>query len=553
MKEKILWGLALSLLMTGCYEDLGNYDYHAINELEVEGIEDSYSVDVDDNFKITPTLTGTLYSDTSRFTYKWEIGSDTYETHDLNIQVNTQPGYKYSRFIVTDKETGVKTYKEFGVNVSSSTAGDLIVVLSKYQGRSELSYLRLDKPANWVVNYMKERTGYDMGSNPQQLTICYTPSARNTPFVNKNGRVMVLSDKVVHLIDKNSMTPDTVTQTLDVEAYTQVISYPKPDISGYRSEFITEGIGLWRFTTYGSQCANNIFEISNGHLFAASYLAPSVWSADYYYDIASPYTNGYLAPFGYWDDMSETPSGRLVQMGYSLGNFIVYDQNNCRFAKGSTYGSSISEIAEEDVKAFPSCNLKWGSATSRPNNTSLAVLSNGNQCCFVLLQDGTNATMGNETKTLAGEIGCGSVVSDASSFYMMNFNDYLLFSNGNALYRYNIMNISSGTAPAERDKVFSLTDFGYDSNAVITDICVSRTEKTLLVGVSRYGSDTEAQGEETKGDLLYFDLDASTATPTYNAEKSAKGISGIPIDVQIKYQTHYRNGIDRYGVLQDNI
>lgn len=553
MKAKILCGLTLSLLMTGCYEDLGNYDYHDINELEIEGIEDSYSVDVDDNFKINPKLTGTLYSDTSRFTYKWEIGSDTYETYDLDIQINTQPGYKYSRFIVTDKETGVKTYKEFGVNVSSSTAGDLIVVLSKYQGRTELSYLRLDKEANWAVNYMKDRTGYDLGSNPQQLTICYTQSARSTPFVNKNGRVMVLSDNVVHLIDKNMMTPDTITQTLTQDAYTQLVSYPKPSISGYKSEFIMEGIYLWRFVVYGAQMMNHIMEISNGHLFTAASLAPSIWSASYSYDVESPYKNGYLAPFGYWDDMSDTQNtATLVHMGYELGDFIIYDKNNYRFATASAYGS-VKSIDEADVKAFTGYNLKWGSATNRPNNTSLAVLSNGSQCRLVLLQDGTNATTGNSTKVLAGEIGGGTVVGDKSSFYMMKYNDNLLFSNGNSLYRYNIMNITSGTAPSEKDKVFDLTQYGYDSNAVITDICVSRTENTLLVAVSRYGSDTEAQGEEAKGDLLYFDLDASTVTMTYNAEKSAKGISGIPVDVQIKYQTHYRNGIDRYGVLQDNI
>lgn len=115
------------------------------------------------------------------------------------------------------------------------------------------------------------------------------------------------------------------------------------------------------------------------------------------------------------------------------------------------------------------------------------------------------------------------------------------------------MNIGSGIAPAEKDKVFDLTQYGYDASAVITDICVSRTEKTMLVGVSRYGNDKEGMGDEPKGDLLYFDLDKGTVTLTYQAEKSHKGISGIPVDVEIKYQNHYRNGEDMSGVLKDNI
>lgn len=115
------------------------------------------------------------------------------------------------------------------------------------------------------------------------------------------------------------------------------------------------------------------------------------------------------------------------------------------------------------------------------------------------------------------------------------------------------MDISSGTAPAERNKVFDLTQLGYDSNAVITDICVSRTEKTMLVGVSRYGNDADAMGEEAKGDILYFDLDKGAGTLQYNEAKSSRGVAGIPVDVEIKYQTHYRNGEDVYGVLKDNI
>ena len=165
---------------------------------------------------------------------------------------------------------------------------------------------------------------------------------------------------------------------------------------------------------------------------------------------------------------------------------------------------------------------------------------------MVLLQSGTAASGKGTTKKLVGEMGAGNTMNANSSFYMMKYNEYLLYATGNKLYRYNTLDITSGTAPNEtRNKVFDLTQFGYDASAVITDICVSRTEKTLLVGVSRYGDDAEAMGEEAKGDILYFDLNSSTMDIQYNEEKSHKGVAGIPVDVEIKYQTHYRNGIDR--------
>ena len=557
MNKNIIWSGAIALLplLAGCYKDEGNYEYHAINELEIKGLEDNYTVDADDSLIITPELQGTLYSDTARFSYSWEIGTDEVsKSHDLRIQVDMTPGYKYSRYIITDKETNVRTYKDFGVNVSSSTAGDLILVMSKYQGRAEMSYLRLDKPANWAVNYFMNRNKWrSLGSNPQQLAVLYTKSPKNMPFVNANGRVMAIVDNVVNLIDKNTMLYDTISPVLTVDAYLQTVSYPKPSIEAYKSEFVSEGIALWRKVTYNEQHYCHFIEVSAGRLFYAAMMSPmSYWTTDYFYDVASPYKNGYFSPFGYWDDMSDTPSGRLQQAGFELGDYIVFDKVNGRFAFSDPYGDVYS-IEVEDVPQFQGYTMQWGSATNRPNNTSLAVLNDGSQCRLVLLQDGKNSTSGNATKKLAGNVSGGNVMTPNSRFHMMKYNDYLFFCNGNSLYRYNIMNIGSGIAPAEKDKVFDLTQYGYDASAIITDICVSRTEKTMLVGVSRYGNDNEGMGDEPKGDLLYFDLDKGTVTLTYQAEKSHKGISGIPIDVEIKYQNHYRNGEDMSGVLKDNI
>lgn len=557
MNKNIIWSGAIALLplLAGCYKDKGNYEYHAINELEIKGLEDNYTVDADDSLIITPELQGTLYSDTARFSYSWEIGTDEVsKSHDLRIQVDMTPGYKYSRYIITDKETNVRTYKDFGVNVSSSTAGDLILVMSKYQGRAEMSYLRLDKPANWAVNYFMNRNkGRSLGSNPQQLAVLYTKSPKNMPFVNANGRVMAIVDNVVNLIDKNTMLYDTISPVLTVDAYLQTVSYPKPSIEAYKSEFVSEGIALWRKVTYNEQHYCHFIEVSAGRLFYAAMMSPmSYWTTDYFYDVASPYKNGYFSPFGYWDDMSDTPSGRLQQAGFELGDYIVFDKVNGRFAFSDPYGDVYS-IEVEDVPQFQGYTMQWGSATNRPNNTSLAVLNDGSQCRLVLLQDGKNSTSGSATKKLAGNVSGGSVMTPNSRFYMMKYNDYLFFCNDNSLYRYNIMNIGSGIAPSEKDKVFDLTQYGYDASAIITDICVSRTEKTMLVGVSRYGNDNEGMGDEPKGDLLYFDLDKGTVTLTYQAEKSHKGISGIPVDVEIKYQNHYRNGEDMSGVLKDNI
>ena len=554
-KLNIFYILLLVFGLPGCYDDLGNYDYREINEIEVDSIRSLYEVDVDDSLCINPIIRGTQYSDTSRFTYEWEIANKIVDsTHNLNIVVNMSPGNKVCRYIVKDKETSVKRYYQFRLNVSSSTAGDLLMVLSKYQGRAELSYLRLDKEANWAINYYQERNGEDLGKEPQQLLPCYAESTVAYPFSCWLGRLMVLCDNQVSLFDKSTLQIDTLHPYLAGEDYTGVASYPEPDIEGYKSEYLSEVIDIWRQNAYGSgyQTNNTFCEISGGTLYTVNNVSNGVWSPNYKYKAKSPYVDGKFTNFAYWDAMTPTLTepGKKAQYGYDPGDLIVFDEVNGRFAYAN-YGS-VYEIKEADVKAFPGYRLFWGSATVRPNDASIAVITNGSDCKLLMLEDGKD-DKDRDTKKLVGEVSGGNVVGADSKFYMMKNNEYLFFSNKNKLYLYNILNISSKSVPSEGNKVLDLSDYGYDAEVVITDVCVSRTERTLILGVSRYGSDAEAMGDEAKGDILYFDLNASTLNLTYREDKSAKGVAGIPVDVEIKYQTHWRDGIDATGSVIDKI
>ena len=555
MRKNNLLYLLIAFCFSACYDDMGNYSYREINTLEVEGIESLYSRDVDDSLHIVPVLQGTMYSDTSRFTYEWEIErSIKARTPEFHYLIDLTPGEKKCRYIVTDKETGIKSYASFRLNVSSSTAGDLIVILSKYKGHAEMSYLRLDKEANWVVNFYERRFGEILGNEPQQLLPCYMESSQAYPIDYIQGRLMVLCDNQIQLFDKSTMQRDTVWPYLSGENYTNLVAYPKPDVEGYKSQFMVEGISMWRSNPYGSgyQKGCKFIEISGGTVYSISD-ATNTSSPSYNYKVKSPYgDDGYLCPFAYWDDMSETPNDHLTQMGYSLGDLIVFDRVYGKFGFYEN-NSYMRVIPEEDCQAFPGYEMIWGSATNRPNNTSIAVISDGTSCCLLLLEDGTNATTSNATKKLVGNIG-GGVITPSSKFYMASKTDNLFFSSGNALYRYNILDIEGKTVPSASGKLIDLTQLGYDASATIKDIFVSRTERTLLIAVSRYGSDTEGTGEELKGDLLYFDLNISNGTISYREDKSVKGISGNPVNVRIKYQTWWRNGLADDGVtIRDNI
>lgn len=547
-------------IFSACYDDIGNYDYKEINELSVQGIENSYERDVDDSLNIIPILTGTQYSDTSLYTYKWEINSSILaESQELHLKINLTTGEKKCRYIVTDKKTGIQYYTPFQLSVKSSTAADLIVVLSKYQGRAELSYLRLDKPSVWAVNYYFERFGKELGFHPQQLHLCYVETKQGSPVTCPLGRLMVLCDDRIALFDKSTMAQDSLTPYLTGEAYEGIAVWPPKDeeeTSSYKSQFVASTVTMWRTNPYGSgfQQGEEFYEISGGRLYTVSTMTNSSSRSTFKSGIKSHYDKGYLCPFGFWDNQEDKPLGNLGEMGRQPGDFIMFDKVNGRF---TFYDGGWMRSVNAGMPTYSGYELIWGNATNlTPNNRCLAILSDGSQTRLAMLETGQDPeSIGGRvrTKFLVKEIS-GGIISPSSKFYIPHYVDHLYFTVGNTFYCYTISDMLGGVIPDNNCRIFDLTQYGYDANAIITDICVSRSEKTLLVGVSRYGTDTEAMTEAPMGDILYFDLDVSNKQFKYNAAKSARGIAGIPIDIEIKYQTYWRNGCEQDGItLKDNI
>lgn len=102
------------------------------------------------------------------------------------------------------------------------------------------------------------------------------------------------------------------------------------------------------------------------------------------------------------------------------------------------------------------------------------------------------------------------------------------------------------------ETVFSLEDIGYGADAEITCFEMSRTEKSIILGISRYGTDQNGDGEELKGDVVI--LDATTyqvRTDQSGREMIYRGVSGYPVDIMVKWQTWYRDGKNQNGTLMD--
>lgn len=130
MKKIYLYilGLVSMTLVQSCYDDKGNYDYHAVNDMKVEIPEAKIRMPKENpaTVTLTPELTQTLAENEDHLTFEWKklkpdakIGSmrladyTDYSTGKI-CQVEVEPNNPESigmMLIVTDKATGQKWYQ----------------------------------------------------------------------------------------------------------------------------------------------------------------------------------------------------------------------------------------------------------------------------------------------------------------------------------------------------------------------------------------------------------------------------------------------------------
>jgi len=155
--------LCLVFGMTGCYEDLGNYNYSAINEVVIDTLEHEYNVVQFDTLEIAPFLAFTQNS-TDNLAYEWEIDYELVaHSKDLTYRVENVKGGMPIRFKATNEATGVSYFQTSVLNALSYYSGGLSL-LHERDGRYQAAFIRM-APENpgYVVDSMFARNGFDMG------------------------------------------------------------------------------------------------------------------------------------------------------------------------------------------------------------------------------------------------------------------------------------------------------------------------------------------------------------------------------------------------------
>ncbi|QXP70815.1 hypothetical protein H0I29_01590 [Polaribacter sp. R2A056_3_33] len=307
IKIQLVLVLFTCTLICSCLEDQGNYNYTGINQIEVAGLEEIYSVVRFDEFNIVPELVSSQdQNEENTYSYKWQAyqPADTGENRlvdlsfekDLKTTINLIPGDYTIYYTVKDLNTEVEFQHSFQLNVVNNIYEGWLV-LSDVNGVGRLDMVSL------IEN--EYRTAYDiLNVVGSELTLTGTPKFVYTyPFESNFYGIYV-------------STTGNGTVKLEPNTFTWNSSF---NIS---EEFVTnqpEDLEVDNIVAKASQMS---YAVKDGNV----YYYFSVFSYKYSAPINS--INGVLfeaSPF--------------IGKGTYFGNSILYDNTNKRFIR-TNFGSS---------------------------------------------------------------------------------------------------------------------------------------------------------------------------------------------------------------------
>lgn len=214
--------LVLLFFTLGCYKDKGNYDYHALGNIQfdttVAGFQSTYAVYRYDTLQITPKvyLNGILVTDekqvADKLSFTWVIfqgtvGSaiSTRDTLSHALQLNdpiTKPAGKWIvHLTVKELATQVESYLRFTVDVSEVLSDGWMVLYEK-DGKTDVGVIVDDRIKKGVIkprlflDLVKSSNGAGLDGKPAGLVHSIGPLS--------GAEVLIASENDYVAVDKSS-------------------------------------------------------------------------------------------------------------------------------------------------------------------------------------------------------------------------------------------------------------------------------------------------------------------------------------------------------------
>ena len=163
LKKYAFLAMVVGMTMASCVEDEGNNIISEINEIEISGLEESYScVSGEETLIITPEIKGSLSgADESNLEYEWFLCNtalDKEHVHEvigrersLNYPVTAAPSSYVLYFSVKDKTTGMKWETSVDFNIISPFVRGFYLFGDKEDGCVGLDFVSMMEGRDTLV------------------------------------------------------------------------------------------------------------------------------------------------------------------------------------------------------------------------------------------------------------------------------------------------------------------------------------------------------------------------------------------------------------------
>lgn len=404
--------ISVALLHTSCLDDEGNYDYTALNEVSIDGLESSYRFLLQEEVSLRPEVKTDIPQD--RIEYCWRIGVDTLaRTRNLDytfsrIPVSNDP----LTFEARDRLTDVRYFKNMSVNVVSPFYTGWLI-LSDDNGASVLDFQSYEAGNHYYADLYREVNGEPMSGKPLMV--------KQLNF--QDGFTGAYADRVVVVNrDGKSVDLDGVSMLAYTPFEDSFKTDAKPSLTNVTAEWYTKNY------SYVMAAVTD-----NGEVYGKTSGSMSTPEDGYF---QYPYQG---------DELGYSLSPYLMMAGYN-SYFFGFDEKNSRFVYfASSISSTVSPIMWNMANSVANVNLDkfegelvW-MGTFLYNANLYAVMKNGGEYTLYAMEVNWDATT---TLTAAAKLPAGAL-DDSSLFQVHPTSPYILMTKGNKLMALNLDNLAN--------------------------------------------------------------------------------------------------------------
>lgn len=334
----------ISLSILSCSKDLGNYSYKEINEITINGIENSYRVEYPDGkLQISPELVSTNKGEGSGdYSYEWKAVASLPNTGIYIIGNNATisstlsliPGNYTLYYKVTDNKTGVIWKKSTNLSVATGTSRGFLLAGNNPEGYYQLDMIKMPTSGDTaVVTNLLRNSGLPPFKDAK--SVLFTGGSSNM----NNSKFWVMGKDKSYYIDRVTFEskPTNVFRPLSYSMHNIPAELTVADVAPKVS----------RIGGTPSSVIYRAVSTQEGYVFYSS----NLMYGDFYGNPINRVNESVTTYF-------KASPHILYAMGYFRG-MVIYDTDADRFTFCSTTGTYCSPLTDRPTDIYP-----WNQGTN---------------------------------------------------------------------------------------------------------------------------------------------------------------------------------------------